>query len=78
MAIIEALMLIRVIVFFIKIVSLNQPCLPAAPKAKVFYPMIGLAILDFTAPSLFHTALLAVLHVLILVMVRSFGEMCMY
>ena len=78
MATLEALMLIRVVVFFIKIVSLSQPCLPAAPKATVYYPLIGLAILDFTAPSLPHTIFLAAIHVGVLILVRIFGEMCMY
>lgn len=78
MAILEAIMLLRVVVFFIKIVSLSQPCLPAAPKASVYYPLIGLAILDFTAPSFSHTVFLAAVHIGVLILVRTFGGLCMY
>ena len=74
----EIVMTIKVVVFFLKPVSLTHPCLPAAPKSVIYYSMTGLAILDFTAPWLMMTALLAVVHVGLLILVRAFGMLCMY
>ncbi|KAF8540998.1 kinase-like domain-containing protein [Trichophaea hybrida] len=71
-------MILKIIVFFVKVVSLSQPCMPAAPKSSVYYPILGLAILDFTAPPLTLTIVLGVTHVVLLFLVRISVGLCVY
>ena len=74
----ELIMLLRIIIFMVKILSLLQPCAPVAPKSWAFYPMVGVAILDFTTPFFTVTVALGVLHISIWIGVYCFGNLCMY
>lgn len=70
---------VKIAVFFVKVVSLTQPCMPVAPRLSVYYPLLGLAVLDFTAPALTLTVVLGVMHAALLLLVRiSGGRLCVY
>jgi len=72
-------MIVKIAVFFLKVMSLSQHCMPAAPKPSVYYPILGLAILDFTAPSLIYTVVLWVAHIVLLfLVVRISAGLCVY
>ena len=72
-------MVVKITVFFVKVVSLTQPCMPVAPKLSVYYPVLGLAILDFTAPGLTPTVVLGAAHIALLLLIRIFGGgLCAY
>ena len=72
-------MVVKITMFFVKVVSLTQPCMPVAPRLSVYYPVLGLAVLDFTAPSLTLTVALGVAHIALLLLVRiSGGGLCAY
>jgi hypothetical protein len=70
--------LLKVVVFFLKLLSLTRPCIPSAPRTVIFYPIVMLATLDFMAPQLMLTVILGIVHVGLLSLVTMVGGLCMY
>lgn len=74
----QSTMLLKFAVFFLKLLSLTRPCVPAAPRPFIFYPIVMLATLDFMASPLMLTAILGLVHMGLLYLATMFGGLCMY
>ncbi|TGZ83731.1 kinase-like protein [Ascodesmis nigricans] len=68
----------KLFVFLLKIVAMNQPCAPLMVKAWAYYPLLGLAAMDFTTPMLISTLVLAFMHFVLLAMLRWSGNLCTF
>ena len=72
----ESWLLVKLVIFFGKAISIANPCLPMAPNPWVYYPLLMLALLDFVGPFLMTTAVLGGLHVGLLLIVQKVGWVC--
>jgi hypothetical protein len=70
--------LFKIVIFFLKLLSLTRPCIPSAPRPFIFYPIVLIALLDFMAPQLMLTVILGIVHVGLLSLVIMVGGLCMY
>jgi hypothetical protein len=71
-------MIAKIVVFFIKLVTLTQPCMPAAPRSSIYYPMLLLAIIDFMAPQLTLTTVLLIAHFVLLAIIYMYVGLCSF
>ncbi|KAI5815663.1 kinase-like domain-containing protein [Pyronema omphalodes] len=69
-------MIAKIVVFFIKLVTLTQPCMPAAARPLIYYPMLCLAIIDFMAPQLALTTILLIAHFVLLSIIYLYVGLC--
>ncbi|CCX16218.1 Similar to Probable serine/threonine-protein kinase iksA; acc. no. Q54RJ4 [Pyronema omphalodes CBS 100304] len=69
-------MIAKIVVFFIKLVTLTQPCMPAAARSSIYYPMLLLATIDFMAPQLTLTAVLLLAHFVLLAIIHMYVGLC--
>lgn len=66
-------------VFLTKAASLLSPCSPLAPNPWVVYPLLGLAVFDFTGrPSIRSSFLLMLFHIVAYSMANMSGALCSY
>jgi hypothetical protein len=74
------LLVIKLLIFLIKILSITRPCLPAATRELVLYPISGLAALELalgTKTSWRVVAMFALIHVVVFFgVVRWGGGLC--
>ncbi|KAG0133465.1 hypothetical protein HOY82DRAFT_267701 [Tuber indicum] len=63
-------------IFLIKVATLTGPCSPSATKPWVFYPLLSVAALDFATPSFLATIILLAVHVVVFLLVDTFGSVC--
>ncbi|KAG9234932.1 kinase-like domain-containing protein [Amylocarpus encephaloides] len=70
-------LILRLLVFLAKILSLTKPCSPALPREVIWWPMIVLAACELSIGSRigwWGMGLLALIHTLVLFGVASFGR----
>ncbi|RFU33776.1 hypothetical protein B7463_g2527, partial [Scytalidium lignicola] len=71
--------LVRLLIFFAKVVSITRPCSPGSPKEVIWYPIFGIAALELALGSKLRWAVvvfIAVLHVVILSTIMNVWELC--
>ncbi|KAH8816574.1 kinase-like domain-containing protein [Xylogone sp. PMI_703] len=72
-------LLIRLLIFFAKIVSITRPCSPGSPKEAIWYPLFGLATLELALGQKLHwkiVVFLAALHVVTLTTIMNVWDLC--
>lgn len=74
------LLVIKLLIFLIKILSITRPCLPAATREFILYPITGLAALELalgTKTGWRFVAIFAAVHVVVVFgVVRWGGGLC--
>ncbi|KAK6340898.1 hypothetical protein TWF696_009211 [Orbilia brochopaga] len=56
-------LVVKILLFFLKVMSITNRCLPMAPNPWVFNSLLLLALVDLFGPFLITTVVLAVLHI---------------
>jgi hypothetical protein len=73
-------LLLKLVIFLAKVVSLTKPCLPVMPKEAIWWPLMGLAAMELALGNKVAwkgMALFAMLHVVTLGLAVRFGRgMC--
>lgn len=74
------LLIVKLVIFLVKMISITRPCLPAATRQVLLYPLVSLAALELalgTKASWRFVSVFAAAHVLMLVWaVRWGGGLC--
>jgi len=69
-------LLMKMALFFVKIVTITNHCSPVAPNQFLFNSSLLLALLDFFNPSLISTIFLLLAHIIAATVAHHFNALC--